>query len=730
MIRRWLPVCGLLLLCLIIFWKLAFSDEYVWFDHPDMCYIEIPRLQVLAREFHNGRFPLWDPYVWMGQPLIGQTQPGPVYPLNLIFALLPLKGGYLQFRYLNLYWVVIHCIAAVCAYALCRDLRRSRTASTLAGVAFAFGGFVGTVAWLDVINGAIWTPAICLFFLRAARARDPWRNAIFCGGVLALAWLSGHHEIPLMVSYALAGGWLWAIGRGGRRLVGPALATFAVAGLVAAVQLWPTMEYARLSERWVGMEKSFRFDEKIPYAAPSVYSMPVKGLLGVVLDDSASYGDSAPFMGLTVTALAIAAIATGWRRRAVRWMTALAVVGLIYALGALTPLHGLLFSFAPMLNKARIPVRAIHLANFALAVLAAYGLDCLLARGSALWARRIQIALGALAALVFGAAVWRRDVSDTLLWSACAAISLAVFLHAHRRGRVTRRAGAAALLAIAIFELYPVVNRRLANRHDKAAFQFVRTLTENHDVADYLRGQPAPRRVTVNDQDVPANFGDWHGIDMMEGYLAGTSSNLLRLGRHTEAAQNLLNITHHVGRKPDKPDQVEVFQGATGVKVFRTASPLPRAWAVHRAEQVPDIGAALERPDFDPRAVALMLGAPPPLEACGGDEVEVLAHAPNRVRIRAALQCRGLVVLSDTHYPGWEAEVDGRPAPILEAYGALRGVVLEGGRHEIDFRYRPLSVYGGAALSLCGLLIVTGTIVSGGVGRKRGGSRRPAELRG
>ena len=84
---------AVLLTCVLFYWKLALSPEYVWFDHPDMCYIEIPRLQYQAREMHQGRFPLWDTNLWMGQPMLGQTQPGPVFPLNLLFLLLPLNNG-------------------------------------------------------------------------------------------------------------------------------------------------------------------------------------------------------------------------------------------------------------------------------------------------------------------------------------------------------------------------------------------------------------------------------------------------------------------------------------------------------------------------------------------------------------------------------------------------------------------------------------------------------------
>ena len=54
--------------------------------------------------------------------------------------------------------------------------------------------------------------------------------------------------------------------------------------------------------------------------------------------------------------------------------------------------------------------------------------------------------------------------------------------------------------------------------------------------------------------------------------------------------------------------------------------------------------------------------------------------------------------------PGWVATVDGKPAPIHEAYTFLRGVVVEAGRHRVDMRYRPKSVYWGGALTALGLL--------------------------
>src|SRR5438105_2057673 len=77
----------------------------------------------------------------------------------------------------------------------------------------------------------------------------------------------------------------------------------------------------------------------------------------------------------------------------------------------------------------------------------------------------------------------------------------------------------------------------------------------------------------------------------------------------------------------------------------------------------------------------------------------------------------GMVVLSDTFYPGWRARVDHKPAPIYEVNGAMRGVVVPAGSHTVTMRYRPVSVYLGAALTVAGIL---GALVMAAAVRSRG----------
>ena len=149
-----------------------------------------------------------------------------------------------------------------------------------------------------------------------------------------------------------------------------------------------------------------------------------------------------------------------------------------------------------------------------------------------------------------------------------------------------------------------------------------------------------------------------------------------------------------------------MFEGRSGLKVFENPKAFPRVWVVHAGEQVADARATLSDPKFDARHTVFEIGQiPPKLESCDGDDVWMPHHEPNRVTIRAAMTCRGMVILTDTWFPGWSASVDGRAAKIEKAYGAFRGVVVEAGDHTIEMKYRPWSVFLGGALTALAAII-------------------------
>src|ERR1035438_8057986 len=116
--RTWAALAFLLALTIGLYWPLTISRDYTWLENPDQALQVRPWLDFQAREIHAGRLPLWDPYLWGGQSLIGQVQPGVVNPINWILFALPLRDGHIPTSTLHWYWVLIHWLAAIFAFCL------------------------------------------------------------------------------------------------------------------------------------------------------------------------------------------------------------------------------------------------------------------------------------------------------------------------------------------------------------------------------------------------------------------------------------------------------------------------------------------------------------------------------------------------------------------------------------------------------------------------------------
>jgi len=72
--------------------------------------------------------------------------------------------------------------------------------------------------------------------------------------------------------------------------------------------------------------------------------------------------------------------------------------------------------------------------------------------------------------------------------------------------------------------------------------------------------------------------------------------------------------------------------------------------------------------------------------------------------IAVAASRPALLVVTDLDYPGWQATVDGLPAPIYRANYLFRAVPVPPGAHTVVMRFDPLSVRVGLAASLLTLL--------------------------
>jgi hypothetical protein len=710
--RRFLAPLVLLALTIGVHWKTLLTSQYESFDSPDLAYQVAPWLQVQAAQWHHGHPLLWDPFMTSGQSLIGQAQPGAAYPFNWLLFLAPLKHGFIRDVTLNWYIALIRFMAALACYALCRDLGRSQAASILGASAFAFAGYVATTAWPQMLNGTVWAPLVFLFSLRAIRGAKPFVNSLLSGAFLGIAWLSGHHQIPIYTTLAISGVWLYHIVR--KQHVQRSLQFIALVVtmlFVSALQTFPGYSYAEGSVRWVNASHALTWNEPVPYSVHDQFGLNPVSVLGVFLEGL--FTNANPFVGIVVLAMAILAVALAWNEHAVRLFAAVASGALIFAFSSSTMFHGILYALVPFVEKARNAAMAVFIFHLGICVLAAFGVDALIEHAQSIWVKRVMIGCGVVAAGIwlFEAVVWSFHTpvtarSSPIAITGLAAIGLIVLLNAIRTNSIAPRVAPALLIALVMMEVGSLTQMDFANRDQ--GFRYWNLLSRDRDIADFLKSRPGPIRADFKEDDVPYNFGDWYGVEGYMGYVASAPENFMSV-QGEPRAHDLLGVDYYVAKQAPRGGLTEVFSGASGVKVFETTTAMPRAWSVHEdfaIHKLDEIAPHIFDPKLDFKRTAFVMGNAPPLESCDGDQVRLLRHDVQRVTIDVSMACRGMVILGDGYSKDWAATVDGKRVPLYAAYAIIRGVVADRGHHVVDLRYRPMSVYVGGFFTGTSLLAV------------------------
>jgi hypothetical protein len=382
---------ALLVLVLVFFWKLAFTNLII--ARGDIFYYFYPYRDFAMQAVREGRVALWNPYLFMGAPFMANSQAGFFYPLNWLMSWLGVT------RAVN-GTIVLHIfIAASGAYVFARlILRLSLAAALLAAISFGLGGYLGTqIEHVNQLQGLAW---IGWMFLAYEFSRE--RNSEFriqnlrwvpLAVLIALQLLAGHTQSVFITLVGLGCYALWqlceALYREYRtrhtsritpyallvtRCLLPLLLAALVAIALSALQLLPTLELTRNSARSGGLPTNLAVS----------FSLDPRLLGRALLPD---YEGALPAGGeftafFSVAALMLSMIGvTTWQRATTqtRAIASVAFIGLFFALGGYNPLYYVLLKI-PGFDLFRAPARWIVLFAFAGSLLAGVGLDALRAR--------------------------------------------------------------------------------------------------------------------------------------------------------------------------------------------------------------------------------------------------------------------------------------------------------------------------------------------------------------
>jgi hypothetical protein len=718
-----------------------------------------------AREWGSGRWPLWNPYIHEGSFAL------PIfYPLDLLHVLWPGPVAVSWLLTLNLP------LAALCAYALARDLKASPLGAFVAGSVYALGGLCLSSLNLYVFLQALaLAPLVVLTFRRAAAQGGRWVAA--AGLALGVSLTTLALEFVLQgLALGLALGLAASRGRAGLlRLAAALLVGLLLAGVPIALVGGMLAE----TVRGLGFPPEVALGNE---AHPlSLLQALIPGLFGSLSSPVESWWGghffSKGFPYFLSLYLGPQAMALAWNglpaldRNRRRILVLAALLGLWYALGIRGGLAPILSSL-PVLRSFRFPSKALLLPHLAVALFAGLG-AARLARGEG-WSRYgraagvaagLALALGGIV-LVFPDPVgaWAgiepsfRPTLGQVLPLGCLRVSvvalLGVGLAVAALKRWMRAGPAAALLALVLvldlaqagaglnpqttprfFELLPELAGEGLDRleggrvftygldYSPAFLRFLNQPLPGRGLTSFFMNRQllAPYNNILDRVELPeakdlTSFVPRPPEFSGEDYAPQAVSGILPRLRNAAVTRVLsLDPLQH----PDLTLRRAAPLGVPGlsVHVYELDRPWPRAYLACRvwpARRREEAGLAPFQPGFDPsRNVALEESGE---AACGQGSVQARSVVPGEERYRTQSDGPGFLVTRDSFARGWQATVDGQRVPVLRANGKHRAVGVPSGTHEVVLSYRPRGLGWGLAGTGLGALALVVLFARGAKG--------------
>ncbi len=695
----------------------------------DFGFFAYPLAHFQQQCFQHGELPFWNPYNNCGVPFLAQWNTMPLYPPALLYLTLPLKWSLSFFSLAHLWW------AGIGMYFLARRWTGNQFAAAFAGVAFTFNGFtLNLIMWPSHIATFSWMPWVVLATELA------WRNgsrAIILAALAgAMQMLAGGPETILLTWLIVAAIWLqqFIIGRDASSPPRAALLwRFSLTGglvfALSAVQLLPFLELVVHAQRETGY-------------TDLRWSMPGFGLANFLVPmafgsthtegiffQHGQYWTSSYYLGLGTLWLALLA---AWcvRERRVWLLGGAAVIALLFALGENTFVYPLVRKLILPLSLITYPVKFVMVAIFAAPLLAAFALANFQS------VRNRILPLGAvLLALIGGIVVWTQhaplpgdDAHAALLNGFSRAVFLVLtgavlsILFRESKSPLLRLAPLALVFVAwldvfthepqqnptvppSIYELN-LARQKLAMR-PQPELGGSRAMLSPHAALELTRFalSDPKNNFLAKRLGYCANANLLDAVPKMDGFFSLTPREF----------DGLLSLIYSVTNADWS--RLEDFMGVSQITApgrlleWQTRTNYrPLVTAGQRPVFLDDTNTlwALTRNDYDGDKMVFL---PPETKS-----VVVISHltsakiltttfANNSVNITAEAAEPSLVVIAQTFYHNWHAEVDGQPTQLIRANIAFQAVQIPAGAHKIRLVYQDKAFAIGAKISLAALAV-------------------------
>jgi hypothetical protein len=650
-------------LILLFFYPLFFSDKTFYFRDIHRWFF--PMKYFLADSVKNGSIPYWCPNIFCGAPFINDIQSGVFYPLSLIFLISPFHKAFNFF-------ILAHLFLGFCFfYLFIKNLGLSKKAAIFTGISYCYGGYViASINTLNNLTAIIWLPAVLWSFTKGAKGGSP-SGYFLCIIFLCMMILGGEPEIFVVSTGLLFLYGLISLSQKGsfKRHIKTSLIILGLVSsalLITIVQLGPTYLDYDLSARMGG----------ISYEEATGYSLTIDMLRHILLPLRFPYNFTTDpdllkslfhengqipwlltvYPGFLIAPLALVGIASDLSKKTLFWLL-IFIAGIALSLGNYTPIYRLFFKIFPFF---RFPAKFMFLATPCLLVLSGYGLDRTLS-----FLRRINL----------------RPMPVFLFLSSLLIMDL---LSANKNLNPICESN--------FYQGYQPYLKDILTDHD--TFRIYTDPEIDIESAGIVKDHQIWQSLLMPNLGILQNLKHIDGTTGLElRYQYIITEILEKTWKEKIGFLRLSNVKYIISLNdlsniPEIKDKVERINPI----VFRIKDYLPRAWIAGQLIPIKN-GTVNELMDdsFNPFNSAITKGVilseytQPSFQ-----EIKDISYVQNnRIHIKVNAEAPGVLVLSESSYPGWQVFVDGKERDCLWLDLLFQGVEIEKGRHQVDFIYHP-----------------------------------------
>ncbi len=717
------------------------------------------------------QLPMWLPSRLGGMPTFDAMFGDNLYPPSmLIWAVMPVAKAVGMRMVLHVF------LAGIFFFLLLRRGYKAPALAAFAGAVFymfnpqfvshvypGHDGKMFVIAWLPFV----------MWRMKAMIEHATVRNMTLLALGIAMCLLTPHIQMTYYVLWGLFLIWclamvlLWLEKRRGAKLVPLASAFWGAVFLglgLAFVVFLPPYLFTREAFSVRGVDRGFDFAASWSLHWPEVFSLWVpefSGFLDTYWSENA-FKLNTEYAGAVATLCAVLAVVlkpNPWRIL----YASIAVLAVLYGLGAHTPVFHLAYHLIPGVSKFRASAMILFWNSAAVALLAGlFMID--IQRGAVAelsehkvrrWQRALIFAIVGITAvtLLFSARgfvysfmrvlvppladpqktrVFNLNFTESFLpglwrWWLVASIVLIGF-HGLLAKWIKPKPYIAVLLICALIDLF------LTNNH------FIQTTS----AAPYFRSQPtlerlasemntAPFRVFPVPGALPQNGAGIHGLESCEGFhdnelrwyreFRGDQANRNYLQGLIDVKSNGQAFLRPEGVKEGNPFlslanvRYTLVRQPSGLMAIENQSALGRLSfaSSYRVMTESQIAKALKTGGYDYARTVALLEEPqekPPLLLPSDNttlpkfDVTWETYSVNYRKAEVVAERDGYMRISEVYYPAWEVRIDGKPADVYRADLAWMAVYLPKGKHTVEITPHSLYMGEAAAVSfLCWLLV-------------------------